>query len=77
MNIEADVLGGRKLVECAVIEGDAIETLISLNLLIKWNIIHQSFLHENLSDIVDRQKRNKGFEAYYSPLYEMQAHPAV
>ena len=73
MYIEADVLGGQRLMECAIIEGHAIKTLVSLNLWKKWNMILQSFPYENLSDFVDTQQKNKGFQAYYSSLYEMQA----
>ena len=41
--LEADVLGGRKLVECAVIEGDgAKEVLVSLGLMKKWDILTPS-----------------------------------
>ena len=41
MFLEADVLGGMKLLEAAVIEDDGNkETLISLNLLEKWDLIH-------------------------------------
>ena len=61
-----------KQVECALIEGDAFETLISLNLLKKWNMIQQSFSHENKSNFVDRQKQNKNIQAYFSSFYEMQ-----
>ena len=69
MYIEANVLGGRRLVECAVIEGDAIETLMYLNLFLKkWNMIHQSFPHKNLPDFEDRQQPNKGFQSYYFSL---------
>ena len=41
MFLEAVVLGGMKLLEAAVIEDDVNkETLISLNLLEKWDLIH-------------------------------------
>ena len=40
--IENDVLGGRKCVEAAVIEGEKKETLISLKLLKRWDLIHDS-----------------------------------
>ena len=36
-------------------------------------MILQSFPYENLSDFVDTQQKNKGFQEYYSSLYEMQA----
>ena len=45
----AEVLGGRKLVEAAVIEGEGSkETLISLDLLKQWNLIHAFFLHAKI-----------------------------
>jgi len=60
MYLEADVLGCRRLVEFAVIGGEASnETLISLQLLKKWNMIHSSFPHESITDFVDRKHRNK------------------
>ena len=66
MFLEADVLGGRKLEEAAVIEGEGSkETLISLDLLKKWELIHSSFPHETISDYVDK-KYNKKYQAYSS-----------
>ena len=68
MYLEADVLGGKRLMECKVINGDAgKETLISLNLLKKFNMIHSSydtFSHESISEFLDRKHRNKGYQAY-------------
>ena len=44
MFLEADVLGGRKLVEAAVIQGEGSkEVLVSLGLMKSWDLIHQSF----------------------------------
>ena len=37
------VLGGRKLVEATVVESNKKETLISLDLLKKWDLVHESF----------------------------------
>ena len=43
MFIDNRILGGRKLVEAAVIREEKKETLISLQLLKKWDLIHESF----------------------------------
>ena len=43
MFIDSQILGGRKLVEAAVIRGNKKETLISLQLLKHWDLIHESF----------------------------------
>ena len=43
MYINNRVLGGRKLVEAAVVESNKKETLISLDLLKKWDLVHDSF----------------------------------
>ena len=43
MFIENEILGGRKMVEAAMIRGDSKEALISLNLLKKWDLIHATF----------------------------------
>ena len=43
MYIDNRVLGGRKLVEAAVVESNKKETLISLDLLKKWDLVHESF----------------------------------
>ena len=57
--LECDVLGGRKMIEAAVIEGEgAAEVLISLALMKKWDLIHDSFPSETISDYMTR-KTNK------------------
>ena len=56
MFLEAEVLGGRKMVEAAVIKGEGIkETPISLELLKKWDLIHSTFPHQTIADYVDRK----------------------
>ena len=54
------MLGGRKLVEAAVIEGEGPtrEVLVSLGLMKKWDIIHDTFPEETVSDFLER-KTNK------------------
>ena len=59
--LEADNLKGRRMIECAVIDGNgARETLISLDYLKKWGILHETFPYENLDDFVNRKYRIKG-----------------
>ena len=48
MYIDNRVLGGRKLVEAAVVESNMKETLISLDLLKKWDLVHESFLFQTV-----------------------------
>ena len=62
--IENDVLGGRKCVEAAVIEGEKKETLISLQLLKRWDFIHDSFPYQTISEYCNNQKKNKYHKAY-------------
>ena len=69
MFIENKILGGRKMVEAAVIQGDRKETLISLQLLKKWDLIHDSFPHQTISDYIVN-KSNKKYTAY-SMHYEL------
>jgi len=53
--LECEVLGGRKLMEAAVIAGEgASEVLVSLGLLKKWDMIHDSFPEETVSDCIQR-----------------------
>ena len=68
MFIDNRVLGGRKLVEAAVVRSNKKETLISLSLLKKWDLVHESFPHQTVSDFI-AAKKNKVFKAY-SPAYD-------
>ena len=64
--LECEVLGGRKLIESAVIEGEgASEVLVSLGLMKKWDLIHDTFPAETVSDFLQR-KINKTKIAYSS-----------
>ena len=64
--LECEVLGGRKLIESAVIEGEgASEVLVSLGLMKKWDLIHDTFPAETVSDFLQR-KMNKTKIAYSS-----------
>ena len=71
MYIDNKILVGRKLVEAAVIESDKKETLISLQLLKKWDLVHDSFPFQTVSDYI-LSKKNKSFKAY-STLYDFQS----
>ena len=66
--LECEVLGGRKLVEAAVIEGEgASEVLVSLGLMKKWDLIHDSFPQETVSDFLTRMTNKT--KIAYSSLY--------
>ena len=58
MYIDNRVLGGRKLMEAAVVESEKKETLISLDLLKKWDLVHDSFPLQTVSDYVKSKKIN-------------------
>ena len=51
--------------EAAVLESNKKETLISLDLLKKWDLVHDSFPHQTVSDYVESRK-NECFKAYSS-----------
>ena len=54
------------MLECAVIDGNGSrETLISLEYLKKWGILHEMFPYENLEDFVNRKYLNKS-TVYYT-----------
>ena len=55
--IDNEVLGGRKYVEAAVIRSKKKETLISLGLLKKWDLVHESFPFQTISDYVYSKQR--------------------
>ena len=65
--LEAEVLGGRKLLEAAVLRGEteAKEILVSLGYLKKWDLLHDSFPMESVSSYINRIS-NKGYSAYSS-----------
>ena len=54
--------------EATVVRSNKKETLISLNLLKKWDIVHDTFLHQTVSYYIESRK-NKVFKAY-SPAYD-------
>ena len=69
--LEAEVLGGRKMVEAAVIRGEGTkEVLVSLGLMKAWDIIHQSFPEETVTDYLF--KLNNKSSLAYSSLYSLQ-----
>ena len=54
--LEAENMKGRRMIECAVIEGNgAREILISLEYLKRWGIVHETFPRENLDDYLSRK----------------------
>ena len=63
MYIDNKILGGRKLEEAAVVESDKKETLISLDLLKKWDLVHDSFPFQAVSDYIN-SKKNKCMKAF-------------
>ena len=75
MYINNDVLGGRKYVEAALTRSNKKETLISLSLLKKWDLLHDTFPYQTISDFI-YSKRNKVMKAYsiaynfHSSIYE-------
>ena len=69
--LEAENIKGQRMIECAAMEGNgAKETLISLEYLKKWGIVHDSFPHENLDDFITRKYLNKN-TAYYSDVLNL------
>ena len=69
--LEAENIKGRRMIECAVIEGNgAKEILINLEYLKKLGILHESFPHENLDDSITRKYLNKS-TAYYSDVLNL------
>ena len=68
MYIDNKILRGRKLVETAVIES---ETLNNLELLKRWDLVHDSFPFQTVCDYIN-SKKNKCLKAY-STLYDVQS----
>ena len=69
--LEAENLKGRRMIECAVIEGNgAREILISLEYLKKWGVLHETFPRENLDDYISRKYLNKN-TAYYTDVLNL------
>ena len=70
--LETEVLGVRKLMEAAVIEGQGFKKiLVSLGLMKKWDLIHQLFPNETVSDFVF--KLNNKSRLAYSSRYSFQS----
>ena len=66
---ESDNLNGRRLIDCAVIDGGKNkETLISIDYLKKWNLIHQTFTLETIDDYLERKFKNNKYSTLYSRL---------
>ena len=52
--LESDNFGGRRMIDCAVIDGGkSKETLISIDYLKKWNLLHQTFPIESVDDYIE------------------------
>ena len=58
----------RKKLEVAVIEGQegSKEILVSLKIMKAWNVVHQSFLRENVNSYIQRNKLDENCTSYYS-----------
>ena len=70
--LEADVLGGRKMVEAAVILGEGTrEVLVLLSLMKSWDILHQFLPEETVSEYI--LKLNNKSSIAYSSLYNFQS----
>ena len=71
MYLEAEVLGGRKMIEAEVLEGEGSKKiLISIDLLKKWDLVHTSFPNEAVSDYLMRMTNKTCYRAY-SSLYDV------
>ena len=67
MFLESDNLNGRRMIDCALINGGrSKETLISIVYLKKWNLLHQTFILETIDDFVERKFKNNKYSALYS-----------
>ena len=59
------------MLECAVIDGNGSrETLISLEMMKKWGILHPTFPNESIEDFVNRKYLNKN-TCYYSEVLNL------
>ena len=69
MFLESDNLNGRRMIDCAVIDGGkSKETFISIDYLKKWNLLHQTFPLETIDDYVERKSKNNRYSTLYSRL---------
>ena len=60
------------MINCAVIDGGGSqETLISLEYLKKWNLLHKTFPHESINKFVVRKYLNK-YSAFYTSLSNLE-----
>ena len=57
------------MIDCAVIDGGkSKETLISIDYLKKWNLLHQTFPFESVDDYIEQKYLNNKYSAYYTSL---------
>ena len=57
------------MIECAVIEaGNSRETLISIQYLKKWNLLHPTFPLESIDNFVERKAKDNKYSALYTSL---------
>ena len=57
------------MIDCAVIDGGkSKQTLISIDYLKKWNLLHQTFPNESIDDYIERKYLNNKYSAYYTSL---------
>ena len=64
MFLESDNLKGRRMID----GGRSKETLISIDYLKKWNLLHKTFTLETIYDYVECKYKNNGYSALYSCL---------
>ena len=69
MFFESDAWTGRRMIECAVIDTrNSIETLISIQYLKKWNLLHPTFPLKSIDSYVERKAKDSKYSALYSNL---------
>ena len=59
------------MLECAVIDGNGSrETLLSLEMMKKWGILHPTFPNESIEDLVNRKYLDNN-TCYYSEVFNL------
>ena len=57
------------MIKCAVIDaGKSRETLISIEYLKKWNLLHPTFPFESVDNYVERKSKDNKYSALYTSL---------
>ena len=64
MFLESDNLSGRRMIKWAVVDaGKSRETLISIEYLKKWNLLHPTFPFESVDNYVERKSKDNKYSA--------------